>query len=513
MQTPLKLGPVSRRGVLRSGLAISALPFLPRMAIAAPAVENTITVGSAADITNFDPYSQNVSDLLMLKTVNAWLLTYDEDLNPAPSALESYEIDDDNMSVTLTIRDDVVFHTGKTMTVEDVVYGFERAVDPKRGFNLFAAASTLIDSVEAVDDRTVVLSLKQPTNTSLITDMLVHQPVVDMAQNSAEGLAGAPASAGPFRVVDWRQGESLTLEAFPDYYGEAPATPNIVFRFFTSPAAATNALVSGAIDVLAYPTPRDASLLEDRFDILSGFPGAATMLLRVSTKTAPFDNQIVRRALQHAINRDRIVDEVLYNFGGAAYLPFGPNSPVQSEDVPGRVGYNLETARDLLSELPSEQLTGTAMVNSADPVGLLVMQIIQSDLASIGFELDIEQVETASFNTRLVSGEFGVGLGQVGGGQLSVPRIVQNSLMRTSNNPLWPDGIPPEDYSDGILSLLGPVSEEEAEASYAQLRDVLINESWAIATYLVPTLWAYKTDLAGLERDHQNALVLQNASF
>lgn len=513
MPIPTIFGPLSRRAVLRSGLAISTVPFLPRLTMAEPAVADTITVGSAADITNFDPYSQNVSDLLMLKTVNAWLLTYDEDLNPSPSALESYEISEDNTSVTLKIRDDVVFQTGKTMTVEDVVYGFERAVDPERGFNLFAAASTLIDTIEAVDDQTIVLTLKQPTNTSLINDMLVHQPVVDMDHNSAEGLAGAPASAGPYRVVDWRQGESLTLEAFPDYYGDAPATPKVVFRFFTSPAAATNALVSGAIDLLAYPTPRDASLLEGRFDILSGYPGAATMLLRVSTKTAPFDNRTVRQALQHAINRDRIVDEVLYNFGGPAYLPFGPNSPVQNADVAGRVTYDLEAAKALLSELSAEQLSGTAIVNSADPVGLLVMQIIQSDLASIGFDLEIEQVETASFNTRLVSGDFGVGLGQVGGGQLSVPRIVQNSLMRTSNNPLWRDGTPPEDYSGGILSLLGPVSEEEAEASYARLRDVLIDESWAIATYLVPTLWAYKTDLAGVERDHQNALVLQNASF
>ena len=141
------------------------------------------------------------------------------------------------------------------------------------------------------------------------------------------------------------------------------------------------------------------------------------------------------------------------------------------------------------------------------------MQIIQFDLASIGFDLEIEQAESASFNTRLVAGDFGVALGQVGGGQLSVPRIVQNSLMRTSNNPLWPDGIPPEAYSSAMLELVGPVTPERAAALYAQIRDVLIDESWAIGTYDVPTLWAHKSDLAGLARDHQNALVLKNASF
>ena len=216
-------------------------------------------------------------------------------------------------------------------------------------------------------------------------------PVIDKDHNSAEGLAGAPASAGPYRLVEWRQGESLTLEAFPDYFGEAPKTQKVVFRFFTSPAAATNALASGAIDVLADP-PRDASLLEGRFEIISGYPGAATMLLRVSTKTAPFDNKTVQQALQHAINRDRIVKEVLYDFGGPALLPFGPNSPAQIPTVPERVAYDLEKSKALLAEVPG-LAGGKAMVSGSDPVSLLAMQIIQFDLASIGFDLEIEQAE------------------------------------------------------------------------------------------------------------------------
>lgn len=507
-----RLDLLTRRGFFMTGVAATMVPFLPGVAHAAAATDGTLTIGSAVDITEFDPYSQMVNDLLMLKTVNAWLIEYDEDLKPIPSALESFEIADDSASVVLKMRTDVVFHTGKTMTVDDLVFAVERAMDPKRGFNLFAAASTLIDKIETVDDKTIKLVLKQPTATSLITDMLVHQPVIDKDHNSAEGLAGAPASAGPYKVVDWRQGESLTLEAFPEYFGKKPVTPKLVFRFFTSPAAATNALASGAIDILAYPQPRDASLLKGKFEIISDYPGAAQMLLRVSTKTAPFDNKILRQALQRAINRDRIVKEVLYDFGGPAYLPFGRNSPVQDSSVTERVGYDLEKTKELLSQVP-ELKSGKAMVSGSDPVSQLVMQIIQADLASVGFDLQIEQVETTSFNTRLVAGEFGVALGQVGGGQLSVPRIVQNSLMRTSNNPLWPDGNPPKAYSDAILALLGPVSEDKAKELYGKLRDVLIDESWAIGTYEVPTLWAYKSDLKGLARDHQNALVLQNAGF
>ncbi len=501
----------TRRTLLKLGAA-GALFALAGPALAEPAAPDTITIGTAVDIVNFDPYNQSVNSLLLLKSLNAWLIEYDENLNPVPSALESYEISADNTSVTLTIRPDVAFHTGKTMTVEDVVYGFERALDPQRGFNLVAAATTLIEKVEATSDTQVVLTLKQPTATSLITDMLVHQPVIDMANNSAEGLSTAPASAGPYRVVEWRQGESLTLEAFPEWFGGAPKTPNVVINFFTSPAAAVTALASGAIDLIAYPQARDAARLQSDFEILGGYPGAATMLLRVSTKTAPFDNKLVRQALQHAINRDRIVNEVLFQFGGAAYLPWGPNSPVQDPSVPERVAYDLDKARELLSQAGGVT-GGTAMVSGSDPTSLLVMQIIQADLASIGFDLQIEQLDAASFNPRLVAGEFGVALGQVGGGQLSVPRIVQNSLMRVSNNPLWPEGIPPAAYSEGITTLISATDPAVQQAAYAQLRDVLIDESWGIGTYDVPTLWAYKRDLTGVARDHQNSLVLVNAGF
>lgn len=502
----------ARRALLKAGLAVGLLPFAATLAHAQPAQPDTITIGTAVDIVNFDPYNQSVNALLLLKALNAWLIEYDEELNPIPSALESFEIAEDNASVTLTIRPDVVFHTGKTMTVEDVVYAFERAADPERGFNLFAATSTLVDTVEAVSDTEVLLTLNEPTATSLITDMLVHQPVIDMEFNSAEGLSNQPASAGPYEVVEWRQGESLTLTAFPDWYGGAPRTENVEIRFFTSPAAAVNALASGAIDLLAYPQARDASLLQGDFEILSGYPGAATMLLRVSAETPPFDNQIVRQALQRAIDRDRIVAEVLFEFGDAAYLPFGPNSPVQDPAVLEALSYDLEAAGELLAQVP-DITSGEALVSGADPTSLLVLQIIQSDLASIGFDLIIDQQDSATFNTRLVAGDFGVALGQVGGGQLSVPRIVQNSLMRTENNPLWPDGTPPAAYSEAITTLITATDPDEQEAAYAQLREVLIEESWAIGTYDVPTLWAYKPDLEGVARDHQNSLVLVDAGF
>src|SRR5829696_2286771 len=172
----------SRRTLLKGAAAGAALPFV---------------TWSAVDIINFDPYAQTINSLILLKNLNAWLIDYDENLRPVPSALESFQIAPDRTSVTLRIRPNVTFHSGKKMTVDDVVFAFERALDPKRGFNLAAATNDLVAAVKATTQSDVVLTLKQPTSSTLVTDLLVGQPVLDHSKNDSALLAKEPGSAGP----------------------------------------------------------------------------------------------------------------------------------------------------------------------------------------------------------------------------------------------------------------------------------------------------------------------------
>lgn len=468
----------------------------------------TITVGTAVDVINFDPYAQTTNALLVLRLLNAWLLTYDEELKPVPDTLESYEIAEDRTTCRLVLRDDVVFTTGKTMAAEDVVFAFERAMDPETGGNL-AGPSAILSGVEA-DGADVVLTFKEPTNSGLIEDLLVGQPVLDKEANSAEALTDKPGSAGPYTLEEWRPGESLTLKANPDWYGGEIANEGVEVRVYTDTNAQVSALSSGAIDVAVYVPPRDASRLKEKLEFIDSFPGAATMLLRVSAINAPFDEKPVRQALQHAVNRDRIVEEVLFGFGGPALLPWGPESPAQDPAYDADLAYDLDQAKDLLAEASTQK--GTAMVNGSDPVSIAVMQIIQADLQTIGFALEIEQVDAATFQDRLVSGDFGIVLGQMGGGQLSLPRIVQNSLFRTANNPLWPDGNPPEDYVQAIADLTTAEEEEDLKSAFTLLNDTIVDQAWSIGTYYVPQIFMFSSEVTGVARDHQNAIVLSGAS-
>lgn len=505
---------VTRRQALSmgavGGLAFATAPLLAACSSGPSSSGSTsIKVGSPIDIVNYDPYNQSVSSLIILRNLNCWLLNYDENLRPQPDALQSYTIAPDRASVSLKIRTDVKFVTGKKMTVDDVVAAFARARDPKLGLNL-ASPSKIIADVKATTAEDVVVTFAGPTATTLITDLLVGQPVVDASKNDAASLAKAPAGAAPFIVSDRSQGSSLTLVANPDWYGGKLHIDKVTIQVFPTPQAQQSALQSGAIDIAAYLSPSVATAVDtNTFDVLQGFPGAAIQLVRVSTLSAPFDNKLVRQAIMHSINRERIVKEALNGFGGAALLPWGAKSPAYSKDAAAATAYDLDKAKSLLASAGTTG-GGTALVSGSDTVGQNALQIIQNDLKSIGFDLQIEKVDQAAFDARLPTGKFGIALGQMGGGQLSPARVVQNSLLRTSNNPLWPDGNPPQDYVDGMNILSTQDDSPTRSAAYTKVNSALVEGAWANAAYYTPTIFASTKKLHGVARDHQNALVLAN---
>lgn len=503
----------TRRDVLRWGVAggVAALAAGCGRDGSKPAAAGSVTVGTALDVINMDPYQQSLNSLILLRNLNAWLVNYDEQLRPQPDALTSFRIAADRTSVTLRLRDDVVFSTGKRMSADDVLAALERARDPEEGFNLVGAMA-IVDDFRATAKDTVVITFKEPTAPSLITDLLAGQPILDADKNNAADLAGEPASAGPYRLSDWRQGERLVLEADPQWYKGAVANQRAVLQIFTNTNAMLSALQSGSVDAVTYLPPKDGERIEKDFGVLGGYPGAATMLLRVNTQTPPFDNVVLRQAIQRAVDRDRVVRQVMFGYGGAANLPWGPESPANDPGFYDQVSFDLDAARRLLDDSGAAR-SGAAIVDGSDPVTQLVIQAIQADLDAIGFDLQIDKLDTGTFQSRLPTGLYGLALGQIGGGQLSSPRIVQNSLFRLSENPLWPDGVPPKDYGSAIESLITTSEPTRQAAAYDLLNQTLVEQAWAIGIYYVPTLFAHKRALHGLRRDFQNALVLADASF
>lgn len=244
-------------------------------------------------------------------------------------AAEMPEISEDGLTYTFQLKDGVTFHDGSEMTAEDVVFSLDRGrllQHPEGAAFLLAG----IESVEATGDLEVTVTLGTPditfpaklaytTATILPSDgpyEAPEEPVTDAA--AAEEFINEQEfiGTGPYQLADFREDESIQLEAFEDYHGDEPANDRVLVRFFNEEAQLLAALQAAEIDIaFRHLNPEQRQSLEGSEDIqtIEG-EGATIRYLVLNTLLEPMDDVNVRRAIAAAVDRQRIADEV---HGGA----------------------------------------------------------------------------------------------------------------------------------------------------------------------------------------------------
>lgn len=297
---------------------------------------DSIVVGTTDSLQNsFDPaqaYDLFASTIDF--NVAETLLTYAPDATePSPllaAALPT--VSADGTVYTFQLRDNVRFHDGTPLDSAAVKFSLERARD--FGRKDAEAAGFLLDAIAGIatpSPSTVEITLSQPNVTFLSRLAFTVASIVSPTAYRDNVLAGTeegPAvlakykadtlvGTGPYRLVSYREKESLTLEANPDYWGDAPKTERVLIRLFDKSSALKLALQNREIDV-AYRAlqPDDLAFFRTQsgFRVVEGEgPGIRYLVFNVSRP--PFDNADLRRAVAAAVDRDAVVDEVLKGTG------------------------------------------------------------------------------------------------------------------------------------------------------------------------------------------------------
>ena len=156
---------------------------------------------------------------------------------------ENIDISEDGLTYTITLRPDVTFHDGTPLTSKDAAWVVSEAIAPE---SKSARASDLrvINKIETPDEQTLVLALDHKT--ASLPFFLASITVVKEGDKENTSKNGT----GPYKLVEWVQGDHLTLEANPNYWGDAPKNPGVTFQFFTDETALDNALRTGAVDIV-----------------------------------------------------------------------------------------------------------------------------------------------------------------------------------------------------------------------------------------------------------------------
>ncbi|MEX2422373.1 MAG: ABC transporter substrate-binding protein [Acidimicrobiia bacterium] len=372
--------------------------------------ETVLIAAQGAEPDRLDPHLTSAyASFQVLENVYDTLVQPGPDLQMEPALAESWEISDDNLTWTFTLRDGVTFHNGRDFTADDVVYSYNRIMDPDvAAANAFRFAS--IEEVVAVDDRTVEINLSRPTPNLLVNIgafkgmAIVPQEIVDDGS-----IDSTPVGTGPFRFVSQSPDQGIVLEANPDYWRADEGLPHLDgIRFVQIPDATvklTN-LQTGEVHWIDGVPPQDLESLEGDSDVvIQRVPGGDYHYFALNQAREPFDNPDVRRAIAMAIDRDVITEAAQFgaatpnqtaipasNFWATDYAPFTPG------DTEGAVA--------LLEEAGVSDLTIEFMVSSEFPETVTQAEVIASQLAEIGVTVEISDVDFGTWLDRQGQGDF-----------------------------------------------------------------------------------------------------------
>lgn len=429
-----EMSPRTRRQFLKWAAAVGAATTLPVELVRNPIVVTagpspkrggTVRVTGHHEISSLSPddAGPTVHWVIVTQIHNA-LLEVNENFVIERVLAESYQASPDGMTFTFKLRRGVRFHDGREFTAEDVKYTYDWYLDPKN-----AAVNALnfkgVDRVEIPDKYTVVVRMKEPNAaflrrgaTTFIVPAHYHGRVGEKTYKTA------PIGTGAFRLREWRPAEFTVVEAFDQHFR---GRPNIdFFRQDIVPEASVRAI---ALRTGASDSPVWALLAEDnlRFEADPGYTTFRTVSLAVNhfpiNNDHPlFSDKRVRQALMHAIDRQRMIDDV---FRGTAVLAHSNLSPALLQWHNPNVktyAYSPDRARTLLSEAGwvmgpggirvkgGQRASFTCTVISGDRARRPQAEVAQLDLAAVGIEMRIVERPTATILEQLPKGEMDASL-------------------------------------------------------------------------------------------------------
>jgi peptide/nickel transport system substrate-binding protein len=325
-------------------------------------VAQELIVGFSRDADTLDPANhRNRETETIIRNLYDGILTRGSDMAIHPEIAESYT----QVSPTVyefTIREGIRFHDGSEMTVEDVKFTLDRITQEGGMGDQTSPRRDLmgpVASVEIIDDVTIRVNLSEPW--PLLPAMLPNQQIVSRAHVEAvgnEGMATQPMGTGPFRLVDWRRGDSVIMERFEDYYGGADGLPpvgnacveRVIFQVIPESASRVAALLSGDVHIInELPAHSINQVANNPGTEVMTVNGTRSFFLAMNNESEIFSNLLVRQAVAHAIDRDLLIDRILG--GNAARIEgiLSPDAFGRNADLPV-YEYDPERARELLAE-------------------------------------------------------------------------------------------------------------------------------------------------------------------
>ncbi len=377
------------------------------MLTAGMAQAETLRVAMGVDPVSLDPIA--TSDNASIWTQ---LLIYDTLIRPSkdgkelePGLAESWEVSEDGLTLTFKLRD-AQFSDGTPVTAGDVQFSLERAASEKSGWAGFFRPIT---GYEIINDREIALKLDKPftpalNNLAMFSGAILPRKLVE---EQGDDFFSDPVGSGPYALAKWTRGSKIELEANPHYWQEGkPYIENAELDIVTEGSARTIKLEAGDVDAIIDPPLNQIEALKAKDGIAVGTAVPyRSDFVQLNTTKAPFDDEKVRRALNMAVDKNALIQGVLYGAGKVAASAMPPMAYADLDLAP--YAYDLDAARALLDEAGlGDGFEAELLVNSGMAAHRNVAVALQAMMQPLGIKLSIQMVESGTHWETTKAGNY-----------------------------------------------------------------------------------------------------------
>jgi peptide/nickel transport system substrate-binding protein len=388
--------PAAQTGGAASGGATN------QAAAGTPKAGGTLTVGLNGEIDTIDPHkSVTIVGFQVYTQIFEGLVQLNAKLDGVePLLAESWDQPDDTTYV-FHLRKGVKFHNGADFTAKDVKFTFDRVMDEKTGSSR-KPDFTPVKAVDIVDDFTVKFTLSAPYGPFLSKleslRILPNDPAMDITKT--------PIGTGPFSFVEWISGQKITLKKNPNYWMQGlPYLDEVVFQPIPEPSTRVVNLQTGSVDLLNEVPFKDVKTLEGDANLkIYRIMGVVRDHVGFNMSKPPFkDNPNLRKAIAWAVDRKTIADSIMFGLAQPAQVAIPSSNWGYDAKTENAFGFDLDKAKEFYAKADPKPTEITVKVSPTYPDEVKMAELMQQDLAKIGINLKIEQLEWSNWIQQVVT--------------------------------------------------------------------------------------------------------------
>jgi ABC-type transport system substrate-binding protein len=477
-----------------------------RRALARQDAANAIIFGVGTDIDELDPRTTDTQEgYIVASNVYDCLVLYDLGATTIrPGLAESWEISEDGLVYTFNLRQGVSFHDGEPFNADAVITWYnsideespDSQYDATRMVYIADFVTTWIDTVEAVDEFTVRMTLPEPY-APLLANLAIPIAGIPSPAAIAQGLdhlATNPSGTGAFRLAspnDWTRDSQMVLQANPDYWGGAPKVEQFIVRVIPESSTRLQSLEAGEIDIAWALVPEDVEKTRENPDlVVVEDAGLNTNMIELNVGKEPFGSKEVRQALNYAVNKQELSDG-LYN--GNMVPAGGVLPPVDWAFNPELQSYPYDPDRaiELLAEAgydESNPLTFTFMAYTIprgyNPVGDRLATAVQEYWSEVGVQADIQTAEWTQYRADRRADLYQCALGGWQGDNGDPDNFLATLLAGPSKGAGNTSFYDNPEVNDLLVEAVRVADMEERKALYQQAEQLIVDDApWVFLGY------------------------------